>query len=190
MIIGLVGFKRTGKSTVAKYLEEKYGFVRLNMKDALIDEIKQNFPDLLEAIQAAYPTGGVPRLGIQWMPTVDTLFEEKPPLMRALMVNYGTEVRRREDPDYWVLQWKLKAADLMLAGHRNIVVDDIRFLNEMQAITGWQGKTIRIVRDDITTGGNHESETQLIGVETDYTINSKQGDLEGLYKAVDDIMTK
>lgn len=184
-IIGLCGFKRTGKSTVAQYLEDKYGYVRANFKDGLIAEIKQNFPDLLKAIYNAeqelysYPAE-----------TIDQLFINKSPLVRALMVNYGTEVRRREDPDYWVLQWKMKVADMMLRGHRNIVVDDMRFLNEMQAIQGWGGKTIRIVRDDITTGGDHASETELIGVETDHVIHSKQGDLEGLYKAVDDIMAK
>lgn len=51
MIIALKGFKQVGKSTAASYLEEKYGFFRVNFKDALVAEIKQNFPDLLREIE-------------------------------------------------------------------------------------------------------------------------------------------
>lgn len=181
MIIGLTGFKRVGKTTVSKYLEDKYGYIRVNFKDGLIAEIKQNFPDLLNEIIDICGAVGADY-------TLEELFVEKPSLMRALMVNYGTEVRRREDPDYWVLQWKMKVADMMLQGHRNIVTDDLRFLNELQAVKAWNGTTIRIVRDDIPTGGMHPSETELIGVETDHVIHSKQGDLEGLYRAVDGIL--
>ena len=120
-LIGLVGFKQSGKSTAAKYLEEKYGFVRHNMKDALIAEIKQNFPDLLEGIAKAHPdiTGGM-----FLDEAIQTLFEIKPPLMRALMVNYGTEVRRRQDKNYWVKAWLATPVF-----QNNIVTDDVRFIN-------------------------------------------------------------
>ena len=36
MIIAFTGKKQTGKSTACAYLEEKYGFTRVNFKDALI----------------------------------------------------------------------------------------------------------------------------------------------------------
>lgn len=187
MIIGLCGFKRTGKSTVAKHLEDKYGYVRVNFKDGLIAEIKQNFPDLLEEMYYHYNTT-YSSDNVTYVTSEDDLFEVKPPLMRALMVNYGTEVRRKENPNYWVDIWKLKITELTMKGYQNIVVDDMRFWEEYNAIKGRGGKTIRIVRDDITTGGDHQSETENLEWVTDHVIQSKQGDLEGLYKAVDDIL--
>ena len=182
-LIGIVGFKGSGKSTAAKHLQTKYNFVRHNFKDALIAEIKQNFPDLLEVIRE-----------ISWAEadiieenSIDELFKIKPPLMRALMINYGTEVRRKENPDYWVNQWMYFAEDNY---NKNIVVDDCRFLNEAKAIKHLDGILIRIVRTDITTGGDHQSETEQLGIEADYTITVNAGEQDKLYAELDAIMKR
>ena len=148
MIVGLVGFKRSGKSTVAKYLESKYGFYRHNFKDALIEEIKQNFPDLLEEIieDEIYhadmnETGEKNNIDIDW------LFANKPPLIRALMQNYGTEVRRNEDINYWVNKWEIALRDMSQKGilPEDIVTDDVRFLNEAKVVNIWDGIIIRVI---------------------------------------------
>ena len=47
-IIALTGLKQSGKSTAANYLVEKYGFIKHNFKDALINEIKTYFPDFIK----------------------------------------------------------------------------------------------------------------------------------------------
>lgn len=177
-LIGLVGFKQSGKSTAAQYLQNKYGFVRHNMKDALIAEIKQNFPDLLRAIADIEYTE-------QFAGQIDALFVNKPPLMRALMVNYGTEVRRRQDKNYWVKAWLATPVF-----QNNIVTDDVRFLNESQAIKRNGGMLIRIVRTDIITGGDHSSETEHLQIEADYTIEVGPGEQEKLYAELDAILAK
>jgi len=185
-IIGLVGYKRSGKTTAAKYLEEKYGFTRHNFKDALIAELKQNFPDLLGEI---LKTENEARF--EWCQpeiTLDDLFVVKPPLIRALMVNYGTEVRRKEEPDYWVHQWKMKVPDLLALDKYTIVADDVRFLNEAEAIKGWSGTIIRIVREDIPTGGDHQSETEQQHIEADYTITVGPGEHNKLFEELDKIL--
>lgn len=175
MIIGLIGFKQVGKSTAAKFLEEKYGFVRHNMKDALVAEIKQNFPDLLEELAFIYDM------------TVDELFEMKPLAMRALLQNYGTEVRRGDDDNYWVLKWM---AWLNTGKHENnmFVTDDVRFINEGKAVKNMGGILIRLTRPDITTGGTHPSETEQLEIEADYTIECQPGDHEHLYRELDAII--
>jgi hypothetical protein len=176
MIIGLVGFKQSGKSTAATHLEKNYGFVRLNFKDGLIAEMKQNFPDVLRQLAAEENM------------TIDELFATKPPVMRALMMNYGTEVVRKQNPDHWVLQWKLTMIDLVLDGKRNIVCDDVRFLNEARAIKSANGVIIRLVRTDITTGGDHKSETEQLQIVPDHTITVGPGEHEELYTALDTIV--
>lgn len=177
MIIALAGFKGSGKSTAAKYLEDNYGFVRVNFKGGLIKELEQNFPDLLSYFLHLYGATDT-----------DQLFDEKPEGVRALMMNYGTEVRRGDDEDYWVLQWKLAVADEMMKGNKNIVVDDLRFLSELRVVEAWRGKTVRINRDDVKQTGNHSSETELLFTETDFTISTIPGDLDHLNDSLDKIM--
>jgi hypothetical protein len=181
-IIGLVGFKHSGKSTAATHLEQKYGFVRHNFKDALIEELKEKFPDLLREIKQQWVNEMI-RSGATFDVYNYDLFEWKPPLMRALMQNYGTEVRRKDDPDYWVKEWGKKS----FSGH-NIVCDDVRFLNEAQAVRDLGGIIIRLVRTDITTGGEHVSETEQLQIPADHTITVGPGEHEKLYTALDTIM--
>jgi len=169
-IIGLVGFKQVGKSTAAKYLEDKYGFTRHNFKDAMVQEIKDNFPDLLKELEYYYNL------------TIDELFIQKPPLMRALMQNYGTDVRRKDNRNYWTQQW-VKNLDI-----GKTVVDDVRFLNEAEAVKLGGGIIIRLTRSDIETGGTHASETEQLEIVADHTIECNPGDHEALYRALDEIV--
>ncbi len=196
MIIGLIGFKQVGKSTAAKYLEEKYGFVRHNMKDALIAEIKQNFPDLLEEIQRQYIDWEFEGMEDGEILTVGSLFKYKPPLMRALLQNYGTEVRRGDNDNYWTGQWWDTVMHYPKGEVRqglqpkySVVTDDVRFLNEAKVVKDADGILIRLTRPDITTGGSHASETEQLEIEADYTIEAVPGDHEHLKRKLDEIMT-
>lgn len=191
-IIAFIGFQRVGKSTAAGYLESK-GFVRHNFKDALVAEIKQNFPDLLREI------GDVMQEYIPKADRVDVtnlLFQIKPPLMRALLQNYGTEVRRGDDPHYWTTKWMQNAVLHFQEAKRNLVVDDIRFINEANTVREfgkllnipYEHKIIRLTRPDITTGGTHASETEHLSIQEDYTIKCQPGDHEHLYAELDRIL--
>lgn len=181
-IIGLIGFKKVGKSTAAEYLAREHGFVRHNMKDALVAEIKQNFPDLLRAVQDVYSD---PKTF--YKPLVADLFTIKPPLMRALLQNYGTEVRRGDSDTYWTDQWNGKYL-FGLPDKVNVVTDDVRFKNEADVIKLNGGILIRLTRPDITTGGDHASETEQLSIEADYTIKCQPGDHEHLYSELDKII--
>lgn len=178
MIYGLVGLAGSGKSTAAKYMQDKYGFKRLNFKDGLVRELRERFPTLLTELEKIYYY----KDGVF---TVDDLFDKKPPAMRALMQNYGTEVRRKDDPEYWVNQWKAIAYSEPV---QNIVTDDVRFLNEAQAVKDAGGKIIRIVRTDVTQALNHQSETEQFNIVHDYEIAVGPGEHEKLYTEIDKIL--
>lgn len=172
MIIGLIGFKQVGKSTAAKHLEGR-GFTRINMKDALVAELRQNFPNLLQNLADIYDM------------TVDELFEVKPPAMRSLMQNYGTEVRRGDSDTYWTDQWE---DSVEKSGTQHVVVDDVRFLNEAEAVRHQGGILIRLTRPDITDGGTHASEIEQLQIVADHTIDCVSGEHGVLYNALDKII--
>lgn len=168
MIIGFTGKKQSGKTTACNALRERYDVRQSNFKDALIKELKEKFPDLLEHIRSkTFVTEGVA--------TLDLLFQEKPPLIRTLMQNYGTEVRRGDDPDYWVMQWKMALVDLLKEDETIIVVDDVRFKNEAEAVRAYGGIIIRLNRTDMESTDGHVSETEQDTITADYTIETGAG---------------
>lgn len=174
MIIGFTGKKQSGKSTASEYLMQRFpNAVRLNFKDALVDDIEKKFPDLIKAIidimdKTAYD-GMNP-----W--TFERLVKDKPPLFRALMQNYGTDVIRAMDPDHWIFEYEAEAAF-----HQHIITDDVRFLNEANAIRRMGGIIIRIVRTDMANDSCHSSETQMDQIIPDYTIEVGTGEHDKLY---------
>ena len=181
MIIGLCGFKGSGKSEAAKYIAENYKFKRVNFKDALVEEVKERFPDLVLAIihtmdKVAYDGTNA------W--TFESLVQKKPALMRALLQNYGTEVRRTDDKDYWVKQWIHKVKETK----GNIVTDDVRFYNELSALTEENGVLIRIINTDVTSGGSHSSEKEQEKFIEDFTVTATSGDIASIHSQIDSII--
>jgi ABC-type dipeptide/oligopeptide/nickel transport system ATPase component len=176
-IIGLVGYKGSGKTTacniIKKHLDD---VVQINFKDALIEEIKQNFPDLLEAIREnqeilEYDYGTLKFVSL------DDLFTTKPPLVRTLLQNYGTNVRRADDPGYWVREWD---NSVWPKRDKNVLTDDVRFYNEAEMIKEYGGILIRLERTDLEQTDTHQSETEQKEIECDYTITCGAGELDKL----------
>jgi len=84
--------------------------------------------------------------------------------VRRILQWWGTEYRRNEDADYWTKAWSRKVEQLDLE-HIHILVDDVRFMNELDAIKAHGGLIIKIERPGFDGANNHASETSL----DDYT---------------------
>lgn len=186
-IIALTGYKQSGKSVASKYLQEKYNFTSHNFKDGLIKELKQNFPDLLEEIrQQEWKSVGEDYLAYV-EPTIDSLFEEKPPLIRALMKNYGTEVRRGDYPEYWNYKW----LETLPKGE-DIVVDDLRFISDVYTLKYREPynfvKIIRIKKIGQVNTDTHQTESEIDSIPADYTIEAVQGDHDKIHSDLDKII--
>lgn len=175
-IIGLTGKKENGKTTAANHLMQRFlsesetpiKVERINMKDPIIDEMRENFPGILKEISEQYEA------------TVDDLFKEKPPLMRKLMQDFGL-MRRKEDPMYWVDKWEAK---VKASNSDVIITDDIRFMNEYDAVGRHGGMVLKIVREGVEDTDHHATETEI-----DYipcpVITAK--DKEDLFNKLDEI---
>jgi len=103
-----------------------------------------------------------------------TAYSRTSGIRRALQY-WGTEVRREQDPDYWVKR-AMKSVYHELALGKSVYITDARFPNELIAASNALGKTIRLDvsyeeqsrriknRDGISVSEeakNHPSETSL-----------------------------
>lgn len=184
MIIAFTGKKQSGKSTACSYIESVLpNVVRINFKDALVAEIKEKFPQLLSAIIDTMNKIDYDGMD-SW--TIDRLFKDKPPLMRSLMQNYGTDVCRGIDTEYWTNKWKKSVGMTVL--ETNVICDDVRFKNEADAVRACGGIVVRIVRTDLTHTDGHISETEQDTIVPDDTITIKTNEFEKLYASLDKII--
>lgn len=80
--------------------------------------------------------------------------------VRRILQWWGTEYRRAQDHDYWIKAWekKLQAYDL---GSTHVLVDDVRFVNELDVIRKHGGVFVRIERPGFDGANNHSSENSL-----------------------------
>ena len=80
ILIGLVGKKNSGKTTVADYLAEKYSFTKISIADPLKQMI-------VKAGLASY----------------EEVYKTKPPYVRELLQKIGTDIFRKQvDDNFWV----------------------------------------------------------------------------------------
>jgi len=172
-LIGFVGKKGSGKTECADYLLSMYNYKKLNFKDSLVAELKKNFPKLLAIIAN------------QQACDIEYLFEKKPLIIRALLQNYGTEVRRNDHPDYWVNEWSEALAKIPEI--ISVAVDDVRFLNEAGAVVAEDGMLIRIDRPGPISNDTHASEIEMDKIEVSHVIVN-DGNINNLYNKLNKLI--
>lgn len=155
-LIGVAGVIGAGKDVIANHLIDRWGFQRLGFSFALKQEVGQRLRRTLLAYwrltESDIPPAPEAEQGI-----IDLLLQTKPPVVRELLQEYGTEVRRADDADYWVHKWcSLAAKDWT----RRLVVPDVRFDNEAKIIQRW-GVLVKVVRPTTASPAQttHASET-------------------------------
>lgn len=143
-LIGLTGYKQSGKDTYADVLINEGGFVRLAFADAL----KKDVADYC----------GV---------TMEQVNEEKAALRRVLQL-HGVAMRQ-EDPGHWVdiVEKEIKLEQNIWDAR--IVITDVRFPDEAEMIRTFEGRIFRMRRADQpeVTEDAHESETNVDLIEAD-----------------------
>lgn len=162
MILGLTGFKGSGKDTAGAYLIENHGFRRIS------------FADKLKSSAAANWKGQVsPDDWDRWKndPSVIVgIYMDDTPLAevtaREFLQHYGTEAHRDEfGYDFWI-DAALPVPDTYMIGKllqkQNIVVTDVRFVNEAERVKEVGGAIIQIRRPDLSDANDvHASEVPL-----------------------------
>lgn len=100
---------------------------------------------------------------------------QKPITVRKLLQVIGTDfVRDQVDPDLWVKITMDAVYDNLISG-KNVLVTDVRFPNEAQAITLSGGQVFEIQRPSLVTKDNHKSEEPLQRELIDFVILNDRG---------------
>jgi len=194
MIIGLCGFKSSGKDTIAEYLVQEYGFKKLSFAGAIKDMLSILFGWSRDKLE------GLTKEDREWREEIDPVWSKllDMPLLspRYAMQYLATELFRNHfHPDIW-----LKVVENQLNKYENIVISDCRFTNEINMIQKYGGKIIHVHRnipswfynyqqgEEVEDIKNiHISEYQWIRTHNDYIIENNTS-IEDLIKNINDII--
>lgn len=167
ILIGVCGKKRSGKSTVAQYLCDEYGY------------------------EAVYFAGYLKEICSNLFGTDPTL--NRPGDLskrdREILQKVGTDFMRSIDQDCWVKYTKKVMNNLLDAG-RKVVVSDVRFENEIAIIKELGGKVWHLQRDVCEHDG-HTSENALanyIGYDEIFPDKDHSFGMQDLYDHIDKLM--
>lgn len=160
-LIGFAGRAGSGKTTFAKFFEQRHGFTRTFYAAPLKRVVKDLF--MLEDIQLT---------DFDAKERIDPRWGISP---RTMMQLFGTEfVRRMIDNDFWLkrMAYFLKS----LPEGTDVVIDDVRFPNEANQIRLLGGVVVHIYREDSplqSKYSEHESELGLDIMPNDIVIHNR-----------------
>lgn len=200
MIIGICGFKSSGKDTIAELLIQEYGFTKLAFSGALKDIVSIMFGWPRERLD------GLTVADREWREEIDDEWAKllDMPLLspRYVLQYFGTDLfRDRWHPDIWV-----KIVEMEIKKNRAkgipIVIADCRFRNEIELIRANGGLIIHVHRDTRLLEPSakpsaepsvkpsaimHRSETEWITCHKDYDVENN-GSIEELYDTVNGLI--
>lgn len=183
IVLGLVGKAGAGKDFTYSRLAERFG-------DHVVQ--RYSFGDLLKRdIEATLGADAWVKFDndeyrpapLHW--TRFPVLHRKPyaPEIRSLLQWWGTELRRGQNPDYWVDKMRDDLADLELAtavyGQNEVaVITDLRYENEAQMVRDLGGKVVKVYALEPIRrrrlGGvlppDHASESELEDIAYDFLI--------------------
>lgn len=158
-IIGISGKAGAGKDTLAKYLLLNLGNFKIVH---FADLLKLGVQQLCGLDSWATNTQEGKMSTIPWLGIT----------VRELLQKFGTAVREGVHPDFWVKALLNKNIE------ENIIIADVRFPNEAEAIKNAGGILIRVERKN-AGAGDHISETALdnynkwdIVIKNDYDLDT------------------
>lgn len=148
MIIGIAGYARSGKDTVASILTEKYGYQKRAFADPIRDAVYALNPYVKNSLRVQ---DLVDEFGWETFKGFDE--------GRRLIQVMGTEIGREMfDNDIWI---KKTLDDLN--PYDRWVISDVRFADEARAIVKRGGVIWRVEREGVGPVNDHKSDNGMVG---------------------------
>ena len=165
-LIGISGKKKTGKTTIAEYIQSLYPdrVVIISFADSLKDEVCE--------------AGGITR----------KFLEDNKDDFRLILQGWGTDFRRKHHgTDYWIRKYLSKM--LRLTNNAIVISPDMRFVNEAEAVQGINGILWR-VQNSVDSFDTHISETSLDNWKEWDAIIDNNDSLETLKQTITTLLKK
>lgn len=166
-IVGLSGYARSGKDTVANYLVEHHGYRRVAFADTLKRFVASIYPDIGSRVEA-----------VGWEAAKEQLE------VRQALQRVGTLARHHIHPDIWVMPLLPNLSD----PDARLVVSDVRFPNEAAFVQNQGGPVIRINRPGVLPAGNDVTDTSLDTFDGFFAVLENDGTLDDLYAKAESAM--
>ena len=171
MLIGLTGYKGSGKDTAALGFIEN-GFTRL----AFADKIKEVIMDLFDITHDELVDPVLKEIPLSRWPY-------KSP--RVIMQELG-EGLKIVAPDLWVRRIEKRFLELRRA-NQDVIITDVRLPIEYDMIKKHGGEIYRVEREGQENRDDHVSEKYIKDFEVDHVILNNFTDAEGLIAHTKDI---
>ena len=177
MIIGIVGKKGSGKDTVADFICDKYNFKKISFADPIKEALKIIFgwndsylytekKNIVDDNYGVSPRKAMQTLGTDWGQTI--------------LCDAGEDFLKTTGRNLWVKR-TLKNISIF----DNIIISDVRFLHEAEAIEKEGGFLIKITRE-LASFDSHKSEAEVDKIKNCVEIFNNY-DLNTLFKNIDKV---
>jgi hypothetical protein len=173
-VLGISGWARSGKDTVADYLVENHGYVKVSFSTPMKEAMYRLNPRItVNEVQNTALRIGVDIYGWEGL-------KDRSPDIRGLLQRFGTEIGREMfSEDFWV-DYALNS----IPDGGKAVISDVRYPNEADAIRQLGGKVYRVERDGVFAANEHASEHALDAYKFDGKIQNN-GTIQGLQQNVE-----
>ena len=175
MILGITGHARHGKDAVAAVLVQRLGYTRIALADPLKAAARAMFGWTLMHTDGALKEAIDPRWGIS-----------PRHVMQLLGTEFGQYELGRHDDFAAVTGRCLWVRRALLAAERvdgDVVIPDVRFHHEADAVRAAGGSILRVIRASVPVCRDHTSESEMDEIIADDEIHN-DGTLKDLERMV------
>jgi hypothetical protein len=172
-VIGVSGWARAGKDTIADHLVLNHGYMKMSFADPMREALVNLNPYIYIGGHVTHLSPAVDRIGWEDLKGLS-------PDIRPMLQRFGTEVGR----EMWGENFWVDAAIDRIGDGGKVVFADVRFPNEADAIKALGGEVWRVSREGFGPANSHISEHAM----DNYTFDSfveNDGTLDELYAKVE-----
>lgn len=143
IIMGLIGYARSGKDTVGNILVNRYNFKRIAFGDILKQELNSYFK---EEVMVDLKNKGT-NINIEDIDFLNPKTQEIKEKLRPYMIWFGEEARRKAGKYYWI-----NKAFSTIGNNNKIIITDVRRDNEVDifANTSFESLLVHISQYGLT----------------------------------------
>ena len=124
IVVGLAGFSRSGKDTIAKTLIKRLGFKRISFADTLKEDLNEFLKDQVyyDLISNDSP------LDMELINFLHPSTQEVKEILRPYMIWFGEKMKQINGPHHWTN----RAFSKIEPDDRKLVISDVRRINELE----------------------------------------------------------